>query len=161
VLEEGIYIDDISPVQTFDSTTVLSNAITETHYDLSRGVGTYYYEVKAQDADGQWGYWSQRESINVTGAGVGDMAQDVEHSGFANPVYLGTSIRLAGTGMAAERISIVDVRGRLVRTVATGSSGDATWDLRDDTGRLVSPGIYFVNVGDGRTATAGKIVILK
>jgi hypothetical protein len=161
VLEEGIYIDDISPVQTFDSTAVLSNAITETHYDLSRGVGTYYYEVKAQDADGQWGYWSQRESINVTGAGVGDIAQDIEHSGFANPVYLGTTVRLAGAGVAAERISIVDVRGRLVRTVTTGSSGDATWDLRDDAGRLVSPGIYFVNFGDGRTATAGKIVILK
>jgi hypothetical protein len=70
VLEEGIYVDDINPTQTFASSTILSNAITNTYYDVTNGVGTYYYEVMARDDDGQWGYWSQREPITVTGAGV-------------------------------------------------------------------------------------------
>jgi hypothetical protein len=161
VLEEGIYIDDMNIVQTFDSSAVLSNTITETYYDLTRPVGTYYYEVKAKDVDNQWGYWSQRKSINVTGAGVGDIAKEIGGGGFANPVYLGTTVRLAASGTAGQRLAVLDVQGRLVKTITATSTGEATWDLRDEQGRLVSPGIYFVNFGDGPKATAGKIVILK
>jgi hypothetical protein len=160
VLEEGIYVDDIHPTQTFDSSAVVSNAITNTYYDLTRSPGTYYYEVMARDGDGQWGYWSQRESITVTGAGVGDIAQAAERSGFANPVYRGTSVRLSASGASSTTMSIFDVRGRVVRQLQVPSSGEVSWDLKDGQGNPVTPGIYFVRSSvAGRPATR-KVVIL-
>ncbi|MFH1312134.1 MAG: M14 family zinc carboxypeptidase [Candidatus Eisenbacteria bacterium] len=161
VLEEGIYVDDIYPTQTFTSSVILSNAITNTYYDVTNGVGAYYYEVMARDDDGQWGYWSQRESITVTGAGVGDITQVDEDRGFANPVYLGTTVRLAASGLTTESISIFDVRGRVIRELQIASSGEASWDLKDEQGNPVTPGIYFVLSGPDGKPAARKVVILK
>ena len=161
VLEEGIYVDDINPTQTFAFSTVLSNTITNTYYDVSNGVGTYYYEVMAMDGDGQWGYWSQRESITVTGAGVGDIARTDERRGFENPVYRGTSVRLAASNPGQERIAIFDVRGRMVRNLAVRPSGEAVWDLKDAHGVPVTPGIYFVRSGRGGEPAARKVVVLE
>jgi hypothetical protein len=160
VLEEGIYVDDISPTQTFASSTILSNTITNTYYDVSNGVGTYYYEVMAKDIDGQWGYWSERESITVTGAGVGDITGKVEGNGFANPVYHGTAVRLAAPGLTSEKVSVFDVRGRVIRELQV-LSGEASWDLRDAQGSPVTPGIYFVSFGTDSELATKKVVILK
>ena len=158
VLEEGIYVDDIFPTQTFDSSAVLSDAIVNTYYDVTRPMGTYYYEVKAADADGQWGYWSQRESINVTGAGVEVVDPGVSR-GFPNPVYLSrdTSIPFAAGGGA---VSVFDIRGRVI-TRLDGSGAEVAWDLRDTDGNLVAPGIYFVHVDTRDRVATRKIVILK
>jgi len=157
VLEEGIYIDDIYPTQTFDSSAVLSDAIVNTYYDVTRPIGTYYYEVKAADAEGQWGYWSQRESITVTGAGV-DVVDDIVGPGFPNPVYLSRNRSIAFSGEGA--VSLFDIRGRVVtRLEARGSQIE--WDLRDTDGNLVAPGIYFVHTDARDEAAIRKIVILK
>jgi hypothetical protein len=158
VLEEGIYIDDIFPVQTFDSSAVLSDAIYDTYYDVTKGAGTYYYEVKAADADGQWGYWSQRESINVTGSGLEDIEEEVSR-GFMNPVYRSADVRLSVPSGHGD-VAIFDIQGRMVKRIDIPVSGQATWDLRDVDGNLVAPGIYFARFGEAGGA-ARKIVILK
>jgi hypothetical protein len=158
VLEEGIYVDDIFPVQTFDSSAVLSDAILNPYYEVTRAAGTYYYEVKAADADGQWGPWSQRESITVIGAGIKGVDTQASRR-FPNPIYLGRDVSVpfqAGSGT----VCIFDIRGRVVRTL-DASGTDALWDLKDTQGNLVAPGVYFVNsAGDGKVA-ARKVVILK
>jgi hypothetical protein len=158
VLEEGIYVDDIYPTQTFDSSAVLSDAIVDTYYDVTRPVGTYYYEVKAADAEGQWGYWSQRESITVTGAGV-DVPETPVNRGFPNPVYLSRDVSVP---FAAEdgAVSVFDIRGRIVARLDE-SGTETAWDLRDADGNLVAPGIYFVHFGARDRVATGKIVILK
>ncbi len=158
VLEEGIYVDDIFPTQTFDSSAVLSDAIVNAYYDVTRPVGAYYYEVKAADADGQWGYWSQRESITVTGAGVEVVDPGVSR-GFPNPVYLSrdVSIPFAAEGGA---VSVFDIRGRVV-TRLDASGSQVVWDLRDTDGNLVAPGIYFVHFDTRDRVATRKIVILK
>ncbi len=62
----GIYCDDIGPVDSFAETTVLSSSITGTSFEVSgRSPGTYYYKVRARDAEGQWSWWSPRASIVV------------------------------------------------------------------------------------------------
>jgi hypothetical protein len=165
-LGEGIYFDDILPVQTFGVSTILSSAITETHYDLTRPVGTYYYEVKAKDVDGQWGYWSQRQSLEVTGAGVPDVVQAAEGLRFANPVHAGSMVEFSVAGGRSGKLAIFDVAGRLVNNLsiaATGvaATGKASWDLTDEGGRVVSPGIYFVRFGDTRNAIGAKLIVLK
>jgi hypothetical protein len=157
VLEEGIYIDDIFPTQTFDSVAVLSDAIVNTYYDVTRPIGIYYYEVKAADAEGQWGYWSQRESIAVTGAGV-EVAEDATKHGFPNPVYLSRDRSIPFT--AEGEISVFDIQGRVVARLESSGS-EAVWDLKDSNGNIVAPGIYFVDLGTRDEAAVRKMVILK
>jgi Zinc carboxypeptidase/Immune inhibitor A-like, MAM domain/Dockerin type I domain len=55
----GIYIDDISPISSFETTTVLSSSLTDTSYAISgRPDGVYYYKVRAMDQENQWGIFS-------------------------------------------------------------------------------------------------------
>ena len=159
VLEEGIYVDDINPVQMFDSTTILSDAITDTSYNVTNPVGTYYYEVRGADGDGQLGYWSQREPITVTGAGIDEIAQAASQAGFANPVRFGAEVRFSDA-VIGERIAIYDVQGKLVRAF-TVSSSEAQWNLTDQAGNPVSPGIYFIRAGRTPTTGAKKLVVIQ
>lgn len=64
VLEEGIYFDDIFPVEAYGIQTLISSAIPDTTYQfLNKTAGTYYYRVRAKDAENQWGDFS---SIGMT-----------------------------------------------------------------------------------------------
>ena len=63
-----------------------------------------------------------------------------------NPARAGRSIRLAGE----EPITICDAGGRVIRSMTRGE-----WDGRDERGRAVSPGVYYILGTDGRT----KVVI--
>jgi len=160
VLEEGIYVDDIYPVQEFDSSAVLASDITETEYDVTgQAVGKYYYEVSACDAEGQWSKLSQRDSVEVLGSGVPRSGEEPEAAAFTNPVYIGQTVRFSPQAGAAGRVFVIDVQGRVVADIEVAESG-STWDLRDKNGSFVSPGIYFVTHSAGQAA-ARKLVVLK
>lgn len=69
-LLEGFYVDDISPMATFGSTTILSSTITNTYYDITnKPLGTYYYTVKGHNTARGWGDNSTLKMINVTQGG--------------------------------------------------------------------------------------------
>ena len=160
VLEEGIYVDDIFPVQEFDSSVVLASDITGTEYPITgQGVGKYYYEVSACDAEGQWSKLSQRDSVEVLGSGVPAGGQEPEFTAFQNPVYIGQTISFAPRAGRAARVFVIDVQGRVVADLEAGASG-ADWDLRDSGGRFVSPGIYFVRYSTAE-APVRKLVVLR
>lgn len=160
-LNEGFYVDDINPVETFSTSAVLADNITETYYDLSRPIGTYYYEVRAKDGDGQWGYLSQRETLVVTGAGVTAIDAAVAGLCFTNPVREGGRVVFAAPAQAAGTLSILDASGRLVRTLEVSAAGHASWDLRSSDGGAASPGIYFVALKSGDSYVRAKLVVLK
>lgn len=65
----------------------------------------------------------------------------------------------------AVRLYIVDVAGRRVRSLASGAHGpgvyDVTWEKRDDGGRSVARGIYFVRLAGARVTTFERIVLLR
>jgi len=68
---EGFYCDDIRPLDAFSGSSVLSSSIPDTSYTVSgRAAGIYYYKVRAKDAEGQWGFWSDRGAVEVTEAQV-------------------------------------------------------------------------------------------
>ncbi len=159
VLEEGIYVDDIFPVQEFASSAVLASDITETEYDITgQDVGTYFYEVRACDAEGQWSKLSQRDSVEVLGSGVPARGGEPVVMPFANPVQIGQTVKFVPAPGTAGRVLVIDVRGRIVADLDMPSSG-AVWDLRDGSGSFVSPGIYFVKQGTGWSAIK-KLVVL-
>ncbi len=62
----GIRIDDLWPVQTFDSSRTISSSLIDTTESVSaRTNGVYYYRVRAMDADSQWSEFSTLDSIVV------------------------------------------------------------------------------------------------
>jgi murein tripeptide amidase MpaA len=66
VVEEGIYCDDIGPLDTFSGSTVLSSSITNEYFTVAgRPPGIYHYKVRGVDVESQWGLWSDRGTVEV------------------------------------------------------------------------------------------------
>ncbi len=81
--EEGVYFDDISPVQKFGLKTVVSSTLTDTTYSFTNHInGTFYYRVRGQDAQGQWSRFSQPDMTVVAGQFA---CVDTDIDGFGDP----------------------------------------------------------------------------
>ncbi|MGQ9811677.1 MAG: M14 family zinc carboxypeptidase [bacterium] len=161
VLGEGIYIDDIYPVDVFDSSQVIAEEITDTYIDLVRLDGTYSYEVCSRDQDGQWGPWSKRESITVSGTSAVVSSIDATSIVSQNPVSMAKPIVFRSPGDDRMVIDIFDMTGRRIRTIEMAGSGMVSWDFRDTNGKQVSPGIYFVRFERENKVETVKIVLLR
>ena len=62
----GFIVDDIHPVNSFETFTVLSSEITDTSYTIGgKSEGKYYYKVRAYDAEDQWGGYSEIQQVVV------------------------------------------------------------------------------------------------
>jgi hypothetical protein len=67
VLEEGLYVDDIHPVNSYATTTTLSSSIADTFYAIAgQTPGDYVYRVKGHNMAHGWGDWSCYEDVTVT-----------------------------------------------------------------------------------------------
>jgi hypothetical protein len=88
VSEEGIYVDDISPVAAFGSHTPIF-PVTDTFYTFTdKPAGTYYYKVRARDADRQWSGYSNIARTTASGTYLcGDANADLTVN-VADAVYL-------------------------------------------------------------------------
>jgi len=65
-LEEGFYVDDISPVVEWDYITTLSDTITNDYYEITdKQDGDYYYRVKGYNSEYDWYDFSPLEKITV------------------------------------------------------------------------------------------------
>ncbi len=83
VTEPGLWVDDIYPTELFSSETVISSTIPDTLYNFSnRPVGIYYYKVRAQDQENQWGRFSQ---VGVTDVISGAVCIDTDGDGYGDP----------------------------------------------------------------------------
>lgn len=68
VLEEGIYVDDFSPIRSFASEIVLDDAITGENYLISAQTpGDYWYKLRAVDAEGDLSAWSNLLPVSSEG----------------------------------------------------------------------------------------------
>lgn len=86
--------------------------------------------------------------------------------GYPNPFNGSTTIAYTITGQQAETaLKIYDIRGRLVRTLATGPKKagryTALWDGADDDGNVVSSGVYIYRLTVGTKSMARKLIFLK
>ena len=69
-LQEGFYVDDITPVADVETVTTLSSSITNHFYDITgKSNGTYYYQVKGHNSARGWGDFSTLEKITVSLSG--------------------------------------------------------------------------------------------
>lgn len=82
---------------------------------------------------------------------------------YPNPATItgaGIQLRLAGNS-SGYRGEVYDLSGRRIRRFQVPTNGRVFWDGRDEDGRLVQPGIYFVRaLAAGREAVA-RIALLR
>jgi len=65
-LQEGFYVDDISPIPEFNNINTLSNSITNNFYDIKdKPNGVYYYRVKGHNTQHSWGDFSTIKKVKV------------------------------------------------------------------------------------------------
>ena len=112
---------------------------------------------------------SGRGGIGVaTGAPTVDAATPVLGIPFPNPASSFTRVELVAPASAvgaAVETSVLDVAGRhvraLARDVARPGSSSLEWDLRDDAGRRVGEGLYFMRVSVGAWSRVTRIAVLR
>ena len=109
--------------------------------------------------DGRTGVAAVDPPDGPRGIGVGAISP--------NPFNRGTSISFRTDEAGLIRINISDVGGRVVRRLAGGQASPGerlvAWDGRDDSGRALAAGTYFLTVSvNGRTVIGGaKAVLLR
>jgi hypothetical protein len=167
---EGVYLDDISLVQTFGVSTTLSSTVPTTSYSLSgKANGTYYYAVRGRDAEANMGYVSANLPVTV------DLATSVIASipgarfdlapGRPTPFGDRTEIRFQLPVAEAHSLRVYDVSGRHVRTLSEGTLAagghSAIWDGRDQRGHSMPAGVYFIELRAVQGELRQRTVLLR
>ena len=144
--------------------TAISSGLvpTNTYLDdpVPTDVTTLWYRVSASDGSGNEGARSAAVSLDL-GAAVAT-AWDLD-AAYPNPSRGGEETRIPVViptgGAGSAELQIVDSGRRLVRRIPLAALGTGnqtvTWDGRNDSGRLVAPGVYtaWVVAGDKRAST--------
>ncbi len=78
-----------------------------------------------------------------------------------NPTRGGTVISHTFTPTSSFRFAVYDIRGRLVRDFTNVAARRIEWNGRDDSGRRVSAGTYFLKLANGGENALRKITILR
>jgi hypothetical protein len=86
------------------------------------------------------------------------------HSVSPNPASGPASLRFTLTEAGPVTLEVFDVAGRRVRLLARGSlhagAHHVSWDLRDDAGRRIRPGLYLVRLATARGESSRRFVAL-
>ena len=89
----------------------------------------------------------------------------VLHAAVPNPFNPNTTVGYSLARAATVQLSVHDVSGRYVATLASGQqeAGEhqVRWDGRNSTGEAVSSGVYFVRLVSGGDVRVQKIALLK
>lgn len=169
--EEGFYVDDIHPVAYFAHIDTLSDAITDTFYQVEgKPAGSYYYWVKGHNQARGWGDFSQLKPIEVSVGIRGQIASSGLPAKFSlsqnypNPFNSTTLIRYqlsADSGpQSAVTLEVFNILGEKVATLVDGrqTAGykTAIWNAQN-----MASGIYFYRLRTGDFTAIKKMVLLK
>ena len=82
-----------------------------------------------------------------------------------NPFRGGTVLRIETPAPESENLRVVDTQGRAVRHLQSGTfragARSVTWDGRDDAGRRVAAGLYFVRLSGADFTTQTRVTLLQ
>lgn len=86
-------------------------------------------------------------------------------SAIPNPFTRQSTLRFAVANTGAVSLDVLDVSGRVVRTLASGAlaAGEHAreWDGRDDLGHPVGAGVYFVRLRQGAQSIERKTILIR
>ncbi|MFQ5600947.1 MAG: FG-GAP-like repeat-containing protein [Candidatus Krumholzibacteriia bacterium] len=143
------------------TSTALTPAPAMRFVDLDVENGEYWYRLIL---DGRDGSQSVTSAIGVPVRGAADLRTallpPVEPLD-GGPVRLGFSVGRSGP----VELRVFDARGRLLRTLVrearVAGAYWLTWNRRDEAGRRVGRGLYFLHLRAGRTSDARKLLLLR
>jgi sugar lactone lactonase YvrE len=82
-----------------------------------------------------------------------------------NPTARGVSVRVALPVAAKARLRVLDLGGRVVRSLVDGELAageqDVAWDGRDDGGRAARSGVYFLVFESGPRRAVARFVVMR
>ena len=158
VLEGAIRLDAVFPGGWPDAVQVSAAA-----YLTADGQGLQA-QVPAGDGDGDLEPPEYIEIPLAVSAVPRTGASDAELTVWPNPFNARVNLRLIGVADGPVVIHIHDAAGRLVRRLSGSAvSGvmERLWDGRDDGGRNLPSGVYFVRVGGLRKPAVTRLVLVK
>jgi hypothetical protein len=158
VRQVNVYRGDDSGAMRLLATVVPSDAARFEYVDASVAGGTSYrYQIGVVDADGE--FLSPVESVSIPRLEPW-LAQNRP-----NPFNPGTTISVTLPARSHATLTVYDMAGRRVRTLADGVFGSGsrefTWDGRDDRGAAVASGVYFYRLRAGTFTATRRMVLLK
>jgi nitroreductase len=166
----GVQIDDIENVRLFEAVDTIATDISEESYLIAdRPAGSYYYAVRGRDAEGSEGYWSAVRTAEVdvsTEVASGEVPlRTALGRSVPNPFNPITTISYTLGESGPIDLAVLDIAGRVVRTLASGraDAGDhsVVWDGRNDSGKEVASGIYLYRMRAAAFNETRKLVLLR
>ena len=104
-------------------------------------------------------------SVPGSGPGSGTAVTTLHLAVTPNPFSAATEIRFVAPGTMQGSVAIFDASGRQVRSLARGAfeAGARTveFDGRDNAGRALSPGVYFVRVSVGDVQQTQSMTVIR
>ncbi len=127
--------------------------------------GVYRMQCTTERNDSSWTYLTV---LAREGVGAGALPLRFTGEGLEvgpNPIRTAATIRYSVTGESRVALRILDIRGRVVRTLVAGCSppGEhlAVWDALDDQGRPTARGIYFVRLESQDCQETQKVILTR
>jgi hypothetical protein len=170
-LAGGFYVDDIAPVCLFEQVDTVSSSIPDTFYQFTdHDTGEYYYYVRGDNAQWDWGDYSQLVKADVM-FGVEETEEfEVE----SQPALLSIAPNLArgrihihyrvnSRQKAVASIGIFDITGELIKQynyAAMQLSNEIIWDATNNRGAVVPAGVYFVQLTVNDYSLVKKAILL-
>ena len=111
------------------------------------------------------GFWSRPwELASVLEEGGLGVVANCLYPNSPNPFRRATTIAYAVEKQTTIEIALFDVRGRKVRTLASGPTPPGryavTFNATDDRGERISPGVYFYRLDIGDWRSVKKMIVL-
>lgn len=149
---------------------VASTASSKSRLDVERSTAGFALLAWSDDRSGSDDILAQ--NVNVDGSlGLSGLAAPLPSesaltlaSPWPNPTRGPVSVSFALRGPREYVLDVIDVQGRVVRRLGRGSavqSGVESWDGRDDAGRPVAGGVYFLRLGSSGETVRGKVVVVR
>ncbi len=167
---EGFYADDFFPVETFENEIVISSDIPDTTFTVAgRTPGSYFYMVRALDAEDQWSVFSNMEEAVVhPQTSVDDDPMPLRFAldqNYPNPFNPQTSIEFTIDSPGRVELTVYNILGMKVCSLVDGDlvagSYNVIFDGLDDNGKQVSAGVYFYRLRAGDFISTRKMTVLK
>jgi len=132
------------------------------------GVDPGVYDVVLENPDGQTAVLTAGFHL-LTAVAVPSVPQRPDHAALAqnypNPFNPSTTIRYQVDRAGPVSLRVIDVRGRVVRTLVNESREPGWYQVRwngvDDSGQAVASGLYFYRMRAGEFEDQKKLLLVK
>ncbi|MCX7737572.1 MAG: T9SS type A sorting domain-containing protein [Candidatus Kapabacteria bacterium] len=129
--------------------------------------GMVYYIVKAVKLQTTFSgtFYNESKGLvqNVLATDVPELVDNFEIEIYPNPAITNVNITLPVNYQKSVIIDVLDIQGKIVKTIYNAQLSIGThqlvWNLEDNQGQRVSPGVYFLRIlSNGKTKTEKVIV---